>query len=157
MRFVTMNKLLLAPALLLSLAATGCTIETGSMDIEPTPLAGMIGGQTWTFQAGHTSAFLSEGEDEFFATLYPTTFTPCGFSEPSGPHLIVSIPKSPGDYDMDLGRNMTFVAGDRNLVSFDGRIVVDQVTPTRVIGGLAATYDGSNEVSGTFDITICPD
>jgi len=26
-----------------------------------------------------------------------------------------------------------------------------------VIGGLAATYDGSNEVSGTFDITICPD
>jgi len=40
-------------------------------------------------------------------------------------------PKSPGDYDMDLGRNMTFVAGDRNLVSFDGRIVVDQVTPTR--------------------------
>ncbi len=155
MRFVTMNKLLLTPALLLSIAATGCTIETGNT-IDPTTLSGVVDGQSWTFAAGHTDAYLSEGEDEFFATLYPTSFTPCGFNEPNTPHLIVSIPKVPGDYDMGFDRNMTFVgAGSRNLVAFDGRIQVDSVSATRITGGLAGDYDFDNEVSGMFDITIC--
>jgi hypothetical protein len=154
MRFVTMNKLFLSSALLLSIAATGCTIETGTT-IDPTTLSGVVDGQTWTFAAGHTDAYLSEGEDEFFATLYPTAFTPCGFSEPNAPHLIVSIPKVPGDYDMGFDRNMTFVSGSRNMVAFDGRIKVDSVSATRITGGLAADYDFDNEVSGMFDITIC--
>ena len=155
MRFVTMNKLFLSSALLLSIAATGCTIETGTT-IEPTTLSGVVDGQSWTFAAGHTDAYLSEGEDEFFATLYPTSFTPCGFTEPNAPHLIVSIPKTPGDYDMDFSRNMTFVSGSRNMVAFDGRIQVDSVSSTRITGGLAGDYDFDNEVSGMFDITICP-
>ena len=155
MRFVTMNKLFLSSALLLSIAATGCTIETGTT-IDPTPLAGVVDGQSWSFVAGQTDAYLSEGENEFFATLYPTAFTPCGVTEPNAPHLIVSIPKTPGDYDMDFGRNMTFVSGSRNMVAFDGRIQVDTVSSTRITGGLAGNYDFDNDVSGMFDITICP-
>lgn len=149
----------IASAILFSmLAMAGCTIETSTdMDIAPTGLAGSVGGQSWSFKAGHTDAFLSEGEDDFFATLYPTAFTPCGFSEPTGPHLIVAIPKLPGDYDLGLSRNMTFVANNRNLVAFDGRIVVDSVSPGRVVGGLHGVYDGANEVNGRFDVTICAD
>lgn len=145
--------LLLAPLAL----TTACTIETGPMDISSTQLSGYVDGQPWTLATGHTSAFLSEGENEFFATLYQTPFTPCGFSEPSGPHLIVSIPKTPGDYDMGFDLNMTFYTNNTNKIATEGRIVVDSVTSTRVTGGLHGVYDFDNEVDGRFDITICPD
>lgn len=153
-----MNKLLAAITVSLLAAATGCTISTDTMDISSSTLTGQIDGQPWSFRTGHTSAFLSEGENDYFATLYPTAFTPCGVSEPTGPHLIVSIPKTPGDYDLGFDLNMTFVgAGSSNKVAFDGRLVVDIATPTRVTGGLHGYYDGQNEVNGQFDVTVCAD
>jgi hypothetical protein len=153
-----MNKLALLTTALLSFGATACTISTSSgEDIVDANLAGVVAGQNWNFVAGHTSAFLSEGEDDFFASLYPSAFTPCGFSEPSGPHIIVAIPKATGEFDMGFGRNMTFVDGSNNLVSLDGVIRVDSVSATNVTGGLVASYDSDNEVNGTFDVTICPD
>jgi hypothetical protein len=152
-----MTKLALFTTALLSVGA--CTIEAGFDDeIVSSNLSGYVAGQSWNFAAGHTSAFLSEGEDDYFATLYQTPFTPCGFSEPSGPHIIVSIPKTTGEFDMGFGRNMTFVdGGSNNLVAFDGVIRVDSITATSVRGGLAASYDFDNEVNGTFDVTICTD
>ncbi len=139
------------------LALTGCSITTStSTDIDPTPLAGTVSGQAWSFAAGNTDAFLSEGQDDFFATFYESSYTPCTDSDPSGPHLIIAIPKSPGDYTMDLSRNMTFVDGDNNLVAIDGRIIVDTVTATQVTGGVHGTYDDENDVSGQFAITVCP-
>lgn len=153
-----MNKILAALTVSLVAAATGCTISTDTTDISSATLSGQIDGQSWSFSTGHTSAFLSEGEDDFFATLYPTAFTPCSISEPRGPHLIVAIPKTPGDYDLDFDHNMTFVGADNsNKVAFDGRIVVDFASPTRVTGGLHGYYDGLNEVNGQFDVTVCAD
>lgn len=154
-----MNKLFAALTVSLLAAATGCTISTDSTDdIATSNLSGQIGGQAWSFKAGHTDAFLSEGENDFFAVLYPTAFTPCGISEPSGPHIIVAIPKTPGDYDMGFDHNMTFVGADNtNKVAFDGRIIVDFASPTRVTGGLHGYYDDLNEVNGQFDISVCAD
>lgn len=158
MRVVSMTKALFTAALLSLATAAGCTSDSAAdAEILNAGLAGTVAGQNWTFAAGHTSAFLSEGEDDFFATLYPTAFTACGFSEPSGPHIIVSIPKTTGDFEMGLGRNMTFTDGSNNLVSLDGHIRVDSVTATNVKGGLVASYDSDNEVNGTFDVTICAD
>jgi len=151
-----MTKLALLTTALLSVGA--CTIETSSgADIVDSNLSGVVAGQNWNFVAGHTDAFLSEGEDDFFASLYPSSFTPCGFNEPSGPHLIVSIPKTTGDFEMGFNRNMTFVDGSDNLVTLDGHIRVDSITATSLTGGLVADYDFDNEVNGTFDITICAD
>ena len=143
----------------LSLGLLGCATDDGggSDEIESTPLAGMVGGKAWSFVAGDTSAFLSEGDDNFFSTFYPTTFTACGFSEPGGDHLIVGIPKTVGEYPMSLQRNMTFVVGDQNLIGINGKIRVDEVSATHIKGGLVGSYDGDNEVSGTFDLTICTD
>ncbi len=137
------------------LAATACTVTTGT-DIDATQLSGLVAGQPWTLQVGQTDGFLSANQSDFFATLYPSAFSPCGFSEPSGPHLLVSIPKTPGDYSMGFSRTMTFVDGDLNMVAVDGRIVVDSVSSDRVTGGLHGTYDFDNEVSGQFDIQVCP-
>jgi hypothetical protein len=141
--------------LALSFAAlTGCASDGGE-DIATTTLAGQVGGQAWTFVAGNTDAFLSEGEDDFFATLYAEQFTPCGF-EPTGPHLIIAIPKTPGDYEMSLSRNMTFVADNDNKIAIDGRIVVDTVTADKITGGLVSSYDDGNQVNGMFELTVCP-
>ena len=145
--------------LTLSVGLVGCGTDDdgGSMTIEDAPLAGKVGGADWTFVAGDTSAFLSEGEDSYFTTMYPAQFTACGFSEPGGDHIIVGIPKTVGEYPMSLSRNMTFVVGDQNLIGINGKIRVDEVTADKVKGGLVGSFDGDNQVSGTFEVTICPD
>jgi hypothetical protein len=136
-------------------AITGCTSSSGSLDIAPTNLAGSVGGQPWSFVAGETDGFLSQGQTDFYAELYPTQYTACGV-QPTGPHLLVSIPMVAGDYDMDFERNMTFVTANQdNLATIDGRIVVDTVTATTVSGGLHGVFDGGNEVNGTFQLSIC--
>ncbi len=138
----------------ISLAAIGCGGDD-SFDVATTPLSGTVGGQAWTFVAGQTNAFLSEGKDDFFTVMYPTQFSTCGFSEPGGSHLIVAVPKQVGDYDMGFNRNMTFVVGTENKIAFDGRIIVSEVTATKVIGGLHGSFDGDNEVNGQFEVAVC--
>jgi hypothetical protein len=139
---------------LLCLAIAGCSVSTNTT-IDPGTLMGTVAGQTWTFHTGETDAYLSQGQDTFFATLYQGSFTPCG-TPPSGAHLIVAIPKATGDYPMSLSRNMTFYDGNsHNLIATDGRIVVESVSATHVVGGLVGTYNADNEVSGHFDLTIC--
>lgn len=151
-----MNKLTVV-ATLLTAGLVGCgSSGPSAADIGTETLAGSVGGQAWTFVAGETNAFLSEGEDDFFAEFYPEAYTACGFSTPSGNHLIVSVPKSPGEYQMGTQRNMTFVVGDSdNLISFDGAIIVEEVTATSVKGGLVGEFDGDNVVNGRFELTIC--
>ena len=139
------------------LFAAACGGGGSGHEVSDQPLAGTVGGQPWTFAAGHTNAFLSEGEDDFFAELYAEAFTPCGFTSPSGDHLIIAVPKEPGEYDFSLQLNMTFVVGTDNLVATEGVVVVDEVTATEVSGGVYGIFDGDNEIDGTFTLTVCAD
>jgi len=151
---------ILAASLLVSLSLIGCATDDGDMsstEIASSPVTGMVGGQAWTYVAGHTDAFLSEGDDSFFTTLFPTQFTTCGFSEPSGDHVILSVPKTVGDFPMSLSRNMTFVVGNDNKIAIDGHIVVTEVTATKLKGGIVAKFDSQNQINGTFEIPICAD
>jgi hypothetical protein len=148
-----MTKLICLASLLF--AACG-TSDSGSTTIDDGPLAGMVAGQPWTFTAGGTDAFLSDGDDNYFAELYAGAFT-CNSSTPTGASLIVAVPKVPGDYPMSLQRNMTFSNGSDNKIAIDGRVVVESVTATTVTGGLVGTYDDQNQVSGHFTLTICAD
>ena len=108
--------------------------------------------------SGETDAFLSEGDPDFFTDLYAESRTACGFSSSSTNHLIVRIPMVPGEYPFSLsGHNMTFaIAPSSNLIAFNGKVVVDEVTATTVTGGLYGRYNEANEVNGTFTATICP-
>jgi hypothetical protein len=148
--------------LVLALATAGCSSSddgggTNGGAIIDTTLSGKVGGQTWSFQVGATDAFLSDGDDNFFAALYATAYTPCSGPEPSGLHLLVAVPKQPGDYPLNLMRNVTFVVGDSdNLISLDGHIIVDEVTATTVTGGLRTRRDDGNDVNGQFQLTVCP-
>jgi hypothetical protein len=145
-------RILAALALLMGACGGGSSYEVSDQ-----PLAGTVGGAPWTFVAGHTDAFLSEGEDDFFAELYAEAFAPCGFATPQGSLLLVAVPKEPGEYEMSLQLNMTFVANDENLVATDGVIVVEEVTATTVTGGVHGVFDDDNQVDGRFTLTICAD
>jgi hypothetical protein len=154
----------LTTLLILSLGLAACGTDDdnggggGGVEIVDTPLAGTVGGAPWTFVTGDTDAFLSEGEPDYFTSLYASTFTPCGFSPTSENHLIVQLPMAPGEYAFSLsGNNMTFaIAPSDNLVTFNGKIVIDEVTATTVTGGLYGRYNSANEVNGRFTATICP-
>ena len=147
---------LLGLAFISALCFTGCTTDPGTnQTIDPTPLAGMVEGQPWTLKTGATNAFLSSGSDTFFADFYSVAYK-CNDPEPSGPALIVSVPKAPGDYPMSLQRNMTFTNGSDNKIAVDGLVHIDTVTATTITGGLVGTYDAANTVSGQFTLTICP-
>ncbi len=153
-----MTKLIALASLSSALLFGACTSDGGgSTDIAATPLAGTVDGQPWTFAMGATDAFLSADGDDYFAELYASSYTTCGFSTPTGPSLIVSVPKVPGEYPMGLNQNMTFVVGSDNKIATDGRIVVTSVTATTITGGLVGTYDGDNTVTGQFTLTVCPD
>ncbi|CAN5685325.1 hypothetical protein BH11MYX1_BH11MYX1_55290 [soil metagenome] len=152
-----MTKLLALACLTSSLCFTACSSSAGgATEIDPGPLTGMVAGQPWSFVAGETDAFLSQDSDNYFATFYASSYTACGFTHPSGPSLIVAVPKVAGDYPMGLMRNMTFVVGSDNKIATDGRIVVASTTGTLVTGGLVGTLDDSNNVSGQFTLTVCP-
>lgn len=151
-------------ALALALCLAGCTDDDDSggggttLEIADTPLAGTVGGEPWTFVAGDTNPYLSRDEPDFFADLYGEAVTSCGFASGSGNHLIVAIPKTPGEYPFTTQRNMTFVVGaSDNYVTFSGKVRVDEVTATTLKGGLVGRFKSANEVSGTFEITLCPD
>ncbi len=148
------------PLALFCLALAAC----GDEDIDELPcepmggtLAGTIDGESWTFVAGETSSFLSD-EEEFFATLYAEDYEACGYDMPDGSHVIVSIPTTPGEYEMGAMMNGTFVYDEggspMNEIAFSGVVVVDEVTDTTVSGALCMSV-GDHEVNGEFVVDIC--
>ena len=143
---------------LVSLAMVGCSDSGGSVDIATTPLAGKVFGQSWTFGGGVTDGFLSKGDPNFFADLYSMAYSKCDHSgEPTGPHVILAIPRTVGQHDLSLSLNMTFVNGSDNKIGTSGKIAVDTVDATHVTGGIHAKFDADNEINGMFDVTICPE
>jgi hypothetical protein len=138
----------------LALAACGSEDGGGSdVVISNLPVTGVVGGAPWTFLWGATDAYLSEGEDDFFAELSSEAGTCRGSSFGDG--LLLSVPRQLGDYPLSLARNVTFVVGDDNLIATEGHIVVEDVTGTFLRGGIHVRYDDDNEVNGRFTLTVC--
>jgi hypothetical protein len=131
-------------------------------DIAAGPLSGTVGGKPWTLVTAETDPFLSTG-DTYFATLYAEAFTPCtgaGLAA-KGDHVIVTIPKTPGDHPLGASLTATFAVWSlpdviTNLITDQGHVVVDSVTDASIVGGGAISGNASNSVNGHFQITVCP-
>jgi hypothetical protein len=122
----------------------------------------MIDGQPWTFVAGQTDAFLSEGDDTFFATLFDKPFTsPCDEFQPQDAthSLILNIPKAVGRYAISLKLNQTFSypkgASIQNDIATSGTLEVTELTATSLSGGVKMAYGSRDSVEGQFTITVC--
>jgi len=154
-RWVTMTMTMVAG---LSSLVLGC--QTGPVEISTGMLAGQIGGVDWTIGTGETTPALSGGPDSFFAVAYAETFTPCSgeSSAAVGDRLILTIPKTPGDYALgtDLKETLVVQSTQVNYLAKQGRMVIDQVTATTVRGGTHFQSDAANQVDGQFEIAICP-
>jgi hypothetical protein len=149
-------------ALLALLAAAGCGSgsngEAGSnAPIASTPLAGKIGGQSWSLGTAETDALLSVG-GSFFLIMYPETFTACS-AQPSDPNenqFLPTIPMVAGDYALSKDLPASFQVGNTANVAVSGHLVIDSVTATTVTGGINATFDSNNTLDGQFTIAVCP-
>jgi hypothetical protein len=143
----------------LAVVAVGCgSSGGGTVTISTQPLAGMIGGQPWTFGTGETDSFLST-TTSLWVNLYAGSFTTCSGAAPSdADNLIMQMPNTAGSYNLGPQLNLTFyvAASQGNFVATRGRLQIDSVTATTISGGLNATYDGSNSVDGQFQAAICP-
>jgi hypothetical protein len=144
--------------LCLSLAACGDEeIDELPCEVLAGNLSGTIAGQSFDFAAGETTAFLSDDES-FFTEFFGEDYETCGYDQPDGPHLIVSVPTTPGEYEFTSMMNGTFVYDEggspMNEVTFSGVVVVDEVTDTTVSGALCMSV-GEHEVSGEFIVDIC--
>jgi hypothetical protein len=131
-----------------------------STPILSTPLAGMIGGEAWTFNHADIDDFLSD-EQTFFLTAYAEPAIACeSFFQSTQNELIVIVPKAPGDYAINFEHAATFVVDpggeSRNLVARNGHMVIDEITATSLRGGIAVEYNAQNHVNGRFEATICP-
>jgi hypothetical protein len=133
-------------------SSTDFTIADGT-------LSGKVGAQDWTLAAAQTDAFLSEGEPEFWVDLYAEAVTACAMpSKLEKHHVILHVPRTPGDYPMSLTLNGTFVLKQEatdNLIATQGRILVEQVSSSKLSAGVTMQFDADNEVSGHFEATIC--
>ena len=61
---------------------------------------------------------------------------------------------TPGDYTSSVTFVVDPQGANQNLIT-STHVVVNAVTATTVSGGISASYDGNNSVSGQFQATIC--
>jgi hypothetical protein len=132
-----------------------------SFQIGSSPLSGKVGGSSWSFVAGETDANISDAK-QLWADLYAEPITSaCGFG-PTGSknHVILNIPPKAGDYKLSNSLTASFVIeGDTqtidNLGATRGRLVVEEVTDSKVRGKAHVVFDADNEIDGTFEISRC--
>ena len=142
-------------------SAVGCGSsggDGGNASIAATPLAGKIGGQSWSLGTGETDSFLSTST-HFDVSLYSDTFTACSGSSSVDTYLSLGMPATPGDYAISLQGEATanfVVGGSQNLIASSGHLVIDAVTSTTITGGINVSFDGNNAVDGQFTAAICP-
>jgi hypothetical protein len=150
---------LVAAALAVGFAACGGDGGGGGGSVSSQPLAGMIGGQPWTFVAGETDFFLSSQDTNYFTSLYDVAATPS--CTPGGPstaknQIILEIPKMPGHYS----QGGTFVYPDSmgrpyNDITLSGTLEVTSISATEIVGGVKMAIDSKNSVDGQFTVSIC--
>lgn len=133
--------------------------EEQDFSIADTPLAGKIAGESWTFVAGDVWDH-QEGGD-YHSSLYPVAYEPCGAAPTDTAVVMVSIPPEVGEYEINLDRSATFVTKDyTNVVTFDGKLSVIEITATEIRAGLHIRRDDAKdgteyEVNGQFTVTLC--
>lgn len=146
-----MKKLILISA---CLGLWACGEEDAAIEIADQPLQGQVEGEAWTVGGAATHAFLSN-EEGFWVDVLATPLM-CGGGFGGGNKLIVTVPREVGEYPLGPRLNMTFAVGDNeNLITFDGAIIVEEVTDTTVTASLKANFDGDNTVEGRFTAEIC--
>ncbi|HYP90585.1 MAG TPA: hypothetical protein VEQ59_20585 [Polyangiaceae bacterium] len=147
----------------LGCSSSGSDDDGAPLEIASGTLSGKIGGSAWIFAAGESDPFFSEAGEPFWADIYADSREPACSSARSTDknHLILNVPRTPGDYRLSLTLNATFViesaaATTDNLVATSGRMVVDEVSNDTVRGKAHIRYDADNEVDGAFHFTVCP-
>ena len=119
---------------------------------------GRINGQPWQFGSGLIDIEVIE-DDIHYVYLFPSENARCDEPPFDQPHLILHVPKMPGEYALGPVLNVTFAFQrddePRYEMTFDGALVVAEYTPERLVGAVYARRGQTHEVSGVFSARDC--
>ena len=100
---------------------------------------GRINGQPWQFGSGLIDIEVIE-DDIHYVYLFPSENARCDEPPFDQPHLILHVPKMPGEYALGPVLNVTFAFQrddePRYEMTFDGALVVAEYTPGRLVGAV---------------------
>lgn len=127
--------------------------------LKTTPLEGNIQAAPWTFKSGivRPSSTPNLYDFKFWDTQEQE---PCSsFAFGSERQIFGSFPLSLGVHELGLQQPMTIYSynggQNKNYAVTNGVVVLDQITNTEVKGRILLYHDESNNVNGTFSLTIC--
>lgn len=124
------------------------------------PLAGVIGGESWTYAAAN--AYGTDGEYELLflsSAESGVDANECGITSPAEDHLSVLLPLETNYYTLPLVDNNETVRFHTSLsssaIALSGYIHITSITGGFVFGYMDATLDDENTVEGSFQAAIC--
>ncbi|MEE2788562.1 MAG: hypothetical protein VX589_14560 [Myxococcota bacterium] len=142
----------------------GCTDSQDSVNadvqinIADQPIEGRIDGRPWRFESGLVDIEIVE-EDLHYVHLFPSPDARCDAPPLHEPHIIVHVPKMEGEYAFGPALNATFAVmqdGQTTYeITFDGALVVAQLTDDSLLGALYARRGDAHEVNGLFSARSC--
>lgn len=136
--------------------------EAARPSIPDRPLSGTIAGQAWEAKSGRAGP-AHDRTDVLFATFLPEMAPLCG-SQLAIPYAHAYLPLVPGDYDAGTDLPGSFTAEDADggltiYLTFTGRISIEAVDESKIVGGLALELDDEDgfSIGGKFSVDRCSD
>lgn len=124
--------------------------------IEDRPLSGTVDGQPWKPIVCRRSHFQSEEGGERIR-VNASEENLVGFDPGTKPKLILSLPKTPGDYPLGPNFNLTmFTPPSSNTVLVNGLLRVVTVSDTAIEFSVSARDGDGIEINGTMVADISP-
>lgn len=150
-------------ALIPALSACGpADDEEEVYDVSTSPLSGTVAGESFSVASGFARPGFEEGE--LSIELHPVEVEdPCALSAftDSRRMILFSIVSEPQDVELGFGTGQTVTfayedadGGFQNDVATTGRLMIDEVSESTLIGGLYAEMD-DHVVDGQFEVPVC--
>ncbi len=172
-RFFLFKQMVLIVAVM-GLAACNAKLEAdGTKGLPPGPekpinyrteaAAGLINSQDWVFLSG-TAKRNYYDQNRLSLNLYNQLFSdPCSGFNYGSRNVLASVPAAIGE--TVLGQNpdfqtvtFTYRATDgssSNLIAYEGRLAVTEITKDFISGFIIAQYDSVNYINGSYKLKFC--
>lgn len=133
--------------------------DAQAISIKSTPLSGKIVGEDWTYTTGYVDYaeddskprsiyLMSSIDNESSCSMFSRAKDQKKVFFDITPVVGEKMNQLVVFYDYDDGRN-------RNINTSNTRLIVEDVSKTRIKGKLYAHFDNQNVINGTFDIQRC--
>lgn len=124
--------------------------------------SGVIGGTPWTFVSGTAKPTFDDPHRLEIVLNNEEFADPCSGFNFGKVSVMTRVSATPGETIFGEGDPMqtaTFFyqndQGGANMFVFDGKVKIDAISDTEVVGSFLGKYDSQNNVNGSFKLVRC--